>query len=133
MVKGSKEAKYWSDITPEMMSDEDRVEDKYVRHPPSFRSDKVSRFIHKLDSRLNRKGSDKARFVRVMGSPRMLPPPRNAKQWTIAQSAHVEDIQNTSAEALDSQSSVEADGINETDKHSDSEFSAGTSSDSECV
>ena len=51
VVKGPKEERHWKEVTPEMTSDEERVGDKYVRHPPSFRSEKVSKFIEMLDSR----------------------------------------------------------------------------------
>ena len=40
VVKGPKEERNWKEVTPEMKSDEERVGDKYVCHPPSFRSEK---------------------------------------------------------------------------------------------
>ena len=53
MVKESKETTLWADVKPEMMSDEDREEDFYIRHPPSYRSKALQKFIDKLETRLN--------------------------------------------------------------------------------
>ena len=83
MLKGSKEEQYWKDFTPDMMSEEERVGDKYVRHPPSYRSEKAKKFIEKLDGRLRSRTSERARFNRTLGSPRKLVPPHKAKKWTI--------------------------------------------------
>ncbi len=80
MVKGEKESKRWNELTPEMMSEEEKNEDKFVRHPPSFRSAKVKQFIGKLERRLERKPSLRVR--RVEGSPRSVPIPVGAKKWT---------------------------------------------------
>ena len=44
---------------------------------------KVSKFIEKLDLRLVKKGVNATRLARVVGSPRSLPLPFNAKQWTL--------------------------------------------------
>ncbi len=75
MVKGEKESKRWNELTPEMMSEEEKNEDKFVRHPPSFRSAK-----RKLERRLERKPS--RRVHRVEKSPRSVPIPVGAKKWT---------------------------------------------------
>ena len=37
-MKEGRESVLWADVTPEMMSDEERDEEIYVRHPPSYRS-----------------------------------------------------------------------------------------------
>ena len=85
VLRGDRERKFWSDVTPEMMSDEERVADKWIRHPPSYRSDKFTRFIAKLDSRTV---NDKhARFPRDLGSPRNMDVPPQAKDWMINQSS----------------------------------------------
>lgn len=112
------------------MSDEDRVGDKFVRHPPAFRSSKVQMFIEKLDARLQKKGSSKPRLARVLGLPRKLPLPRNAKQWTV----HAESIPEDPAAEVpedDSCSPEVATPEQVAQETSDSEFSAGSSSDSE--
>ena len=70
VVKVPKEERHWKEVTPEMMSDEERVGDKYVRHPPSFRSEKVSKFIEKLDSRLVKKGVNANSFGSCSGFPK---------------------------------------------------------------
>ena len=36
-----KEKKYWSDITADMMSDEEKEGDTYIRHPPGYRSERL--------------------------------------------------------------------------------------------
>ena len=89
-VRGSKEQKYWKDITVEMMSDEERVGEKWVRHRPSYRSDLFNRFIDKLDGRATT--IDRARFPRDAGSPRVKHPPQCAKQWMLSQTT-VEEIE----------------------------------------
>ncbi len=66
MVKGEKERKKWNELIPEMMSEEEKNEDKFVRHPPSFCLAKVKQFIGKLERRLDRKPSMRVR--RVEGS-----------------------------------------------------------------
>ena len=33
-------------ITPEMMSDEEKVGDKWIRRPPSYRSEQFTKFIY---------------------------------------------------------------------------------------
>lgn len=82
-MKGEKEKCYWNDISLDMMSEEDRVGDQYIRHPPAYRSEKVKKFINKLEKRLEKKGCNKLRFVRVEGSPHKVPIPPNLKKWTI--------------------------------------------------
>ena len=74
-----KERKYWGEVTPDMMSDEEKVGDKYIRHPPSYRSDRLNRFIQKLDSRLESTPSGHARHTRLLGSPVEKEPPVRAK------------------------------------------------------
>ena len=66
-----------------MMSDEEKVGDKYVRHPPSYRSERLHRFIQKLDSRLARTPTRHARHTRVLGSPVEKEPPPGAKKWIL--------------------------------------------------
>ena len=51
MKKNLKKKKYWSAVTAEMMSEEEKVDDTYmyVRYPPSYRSERLNKFIQKLD------------------------------------------------------------------------------------
>ena len=81
-VKNPTEAKYWENITPEMMSDEEPKDDSYVRHPPRYRSEKLNSFLTKLDQRSMKKNSQ-PRKRRVLGSPRDNPVPKNAKDWML--------------------------------------------------
>ena len=51
-MTSAKEKKYWAEVTADMMSDEENVGNKYIRHPPLYWSEQLTRFIHKLNSRL---------------------------------------------------------------------------------
>ena len=46
-MKEGKEATMWAEVTPEMMSEEEFVEEEniYSRHPPSYRSNLMIKFI----------------------------------------------------------------------------------------
>lgn len=72
-------------VTPDMMSDEEEDGAVYIRHPPSYRSDALSSFIVKLDSRLEAEGGGTAhpRTERRLGSPRQKTAPPLAAKWTI--------------------------------------------------
>ena len=50
VVKDGKEAELWSEVSPEMMSDEEREGEGYVHHQPHYRSLSLNSFIKKLDS-----------------------------------------------------------------------------------
>ena len=52
-MKDGKEAELWSEVSPEMMSDEEREGEGYVCHQPHYRSRSLNSFIKKLDSRLD--------------------------------------------------------------------------------
>ena len=67
-----------------MMSDEEKVDDTYVRHQPSFRSVRLNNFIQKLDGRIEKTPSSHPRHIRVLGSPVEKSAPENAKPWMIA-------------------------------------------------
>ena len=70
MVKSGKESELW---TPDMMSDEEKHDDHYIRHPPSYyRSSALSKFITKLDARCDKKMFSHPRVTRQIGSPRKL-------------------------------------------------------------
>lgn len=78
MTKDGKETDLWAEVTPEMMSDEDREGSVYIRHQPAYRSDVLNAFIKKLDSRLDSRGSNGGahpRLQRRLGSPRDKPNP----------------------------------------------------------
>lgn len=64
------------------MSDEEKIDDSYVRHAPAYRSKKFNDFIGRLDQR-SAKGSSHPRTKRVEGSPRVIPVPSNIKSWMI--------------------------------------------------
>ena len=90
-----------------MMSDEERVGDKYVRHPPSYRSDRFNRFLEKLDSRLEKtKTTHHARHERVSGSPVEKLPPVAAKGWM---------VKDADMETEDNPSEGESFGVSEDD------------------
>ena len=41
-VKKGKEAKFWNDVTVDMMSDEEKRGELYVRHQPTYRSNTLN-------------------------------------------------------------------------------------------
>ena len=51
-----KESAVWAHITLEMMSDEEIDRDCFIRPPPSYRSEKLAKFLQKLDEPANDKG-----------------------------------------------------------------------------
>ena len=66
-----------------MMSDEEKVGETFVRHPPAYRSDRLNAFINKLDARLSKTTSSHARHPRVLGSPVTKKVPSAAKSWMV--------------------------------------------------
>ena len=121
---------YWNDITPDMMSEEDRVEDKYIRHPPCYRSGSVQKFVDKLDSRLQKRGPERARIVRVLGSPRICRAPPKAKEWTVQCARRTSSNNSNTTVDQEQEEPVpnQASGCS-----SDSEFSADSSSEASTV
>ena len=68
-MRGPKEANVWKHITVEMMSDEEKRDNVYVRHQPSYRSDALNAFIKKLDRRSDSATGNHAKFERKIGTP----------------------------------------------------------------
>lgn len=99
-VRGAKERKYWNDVTVDMMSDEERAGEKWVRHRPSYRSELFNRFIDKLDCRAA--NGERARFPRDLGSPRSKNPPTCAKKWMLCQTANIQENGRPSPELFSS-------------------------------
>ena len=91
VVKEGKEAALWADITPEMMSEEDKQEDVYIRHAPSYRSDSLNRFLEKLDQRLESEINMRKhpRLKRKLGSPRKKAVPPGCKKWMVKRTVTV--------------------------------------------
>ena len=85
-MTSAKQKKYWAEVTADMISDEENVGDKYILYPPSYRSERLTRFIHKLDSRLEITPSRHARYSRVLGSPVHKNIPSKAKKWMMKSS-----------------------------------------------
>lgn len=65
--------------TADMMSDEEKVGDRHVCPPPNYRSERLNRFIQKLDEGLDSTPSSHARHTIVLGSPVEKRIPANAK------------------------------------------------------
>ena len=85
-LRPGKESTAWAHITVEMMSDEEKDGDCFIRHPPSYRSEKLSKFLQKLDERADNKNkAGHARFSRRVGSPWTKPLPAGARKWMIAE------------------------------------------------
>ena len=74
-----------------MMSDEEKVGDNYIRHQPSFRSERLNRFILKLDHCLESTPSRHARHTRILGSPVEKTAPVRAKKWMIKPSENADN------------------------------------------
>ena len=85
VVKEGKEALLWAEVSPDLISEEEKEGDVYVRHPPSHRSDSLNKFIKKLDQRLDSKMDRKThpRLGRRLGSPRDKTVPPGCKKWMI--------------------------------------------------
>lgn len=66
-----------------MMSDEEKDGEIFTRHPPSYRSDALNKFLDKLDSRSKRKTNQQPRIPRRIGSPIERNVPDHAKNWMI--------------------------------------------------
>ena len=77
------EANFWHQITPEMMSDEEKQGEVFIRRQPSYRSQELNKFLSKLDKRYEKKPSHQPRITRVMGSPIIKDVPRFAKRWMV--------------------------------------------------
>ena len=90
-MRAGKESSYWKDVTAEMMSDEERVGDIYLRHRPSYRSEKFHNFIIKLDERAATKGNNHARFKWQEGSVVEKAALMNCKPWMIKKDAVTEE------------------------------------------
>ena len=101
----------------EMMSDEEKVGDKWIRHPPSYRSELFSRFIEKLDSRAS--DTNCVRFPRDIGSPRQREAPSTAKAWMLAHST------------ISASTSVLSDGWEAVEDNESEELFSSSASDSD--
>ena len=71
----------WKNVTAEMMSDEEKCDDTYVRHQPEYRSEKFTSFLNKLDERCSKKQTSHARYKRSIGSPSKTVPPTGIEKW----------------------------------------------------
>lgn len=87
-VKEGTEMEKWNEVTPDMMSDEERRGDVYIRHQPDYRSQRFNYFMEKLDERGDRKTNViHARFKRKIGSPQKEPLPKGLKSWMVQEPA----------------------------------------------
>ena len=94
------------------MSEEDRDGNRFIRHPPDYRSMKVQQFIDKLEKRLEKRvsaNSSKARFIRILGSPRQAALPRNAKKWTVRPLGDVDIEEGNESESQHSEEQLLSD------------------------
>ena len=82
-MKKGREVELWEDVTPEMMSEEEEDGEGYVRHPPSYRSEGLTKFITKLDQRLDMRQSKHPRVARRLDSPLEKPLPHMYKKWVV--------------------------------------------------
>ena len=69
-----------------MMSEEDG--EGYVRHPPPYRSEGLTKFITKLDQQLDMRQSKHPRMARWLGSSHEKPLPHMYKKWKKLRGEH---------------------------------------------
>lgn len=105
-----REQDYWKDVTPDMMSDEEKQGDVFIRHQPSYRSTNFTKFLNKLDQRAAAKSSHQPRASRELGSPAKKPIPPMCKQWMIKPELRkgqneIDQEPDSSASELDSSAS----------------------------
>ena len=76
-----KEAELWVDVSPEMISVEEKVGEMYIRHPPAYQSQSLDKFISKLDICLDsgKNNNKHPRADRKLGSPHTKPIPVRCK------------------------------------------------------
>ena len=114
-MKEGKEAQWWADVTPEMMSDEELDGNVYIRHQSSYRSDSLNTFIKKLDVRLNSAGTSSShpRTERRLGSPQDKAIPKLAKKWIIKKGLrHHAESREASNSATDDEEDLNATTLN---------------------
>ena len=116
-MKKGREAKIWESVTADMMSEEEKRGETYVRHQPEYRSDKFTSFINKLDERYYKKKSVHARYKRSVGTPTKKSLPTGIHKWLVkpVQSAEqpgqsAEQLPGQSAEQLPGQSAEQLPG-----------------------
>lgn len=71
---------------PDMMSDEEKRDETYVRHQPEYRSEKFNSFLNKLDTRSTKKQT--GQFQRSLGTPITVRIPK----WMVKASAEYEVV-----------------------------------------
>lgn len=85
--------KYWEEITPDMMTEEETGEDdNYIRRRQSWRSTNFNRLIDALDASCTMTKS--MAKPRQIGAPTVNPPPSSAKKWMVS-------VQNTDQDEED--------------------------------
>ena len=88
VVRRGRESELWEEVTPDMMSEEEEEGNGNIRHPPSYRSKGLNKFIAKLDKRLDTKQSKHSRVARRLGSPREKPLREREDEQRTADSEH---------------------------------------------
>lgn len=115
-VKKGRESKSWKVVTADMMSDEEKTDDTYVRHQPEYRSEKFTAFLDKLDERSFKKQTNHARYKRTIGTPVKKTPPQGIEKWMIKSTEVAEQELNTYTEAEQNDaSSVDTDDSDSSD------------------
>ena len=83
------------------MSDEERKDNYYIRHPPSYRAKVLDQFIKKLEARLDQEKGTHPRMERRPGSPINKELSSRFKKWTIKKELwkSVEEEESSASEA----------------------------------
>lgn len=95
--------KYWQDVSPCMMSDEEKCDEGYIRHPPSYRSELFNKFIAKLESRCDKAPNHQPRKKRILGSPVKKSVPPNTKNWLLNPEFRPDDSKEMDTSHIDSE------------------------------
>lgn len=116
----------WKEVTPAMMSDEEELDDVYVRHRPAYRSALFNSFIDKLDERENHLNPSRPRHKRQLGEVVDVPIPNEAKKWMIDErfveaEADIQETANSRGKDMNTQDNSDKDN-NDTDNESNFSF-----------
>ena len=110
-VKKGKETKLWEFVTPDLMPDEEKRDETYVRHQPEYQSEKFNLFLNKLDMRSTKKQTNHSRFKRSIGTPMKKPAPVGVPKWMVKASAEFEVASTADSSSENSESDSDSELI----------------------
>ena len=122
MIKKARatEMKAWKYMRADMMSEEENDGDGFIRHRYSWRSDKLNKFIEKLDKRHGKSTRAGPAKKRIYGQMITKQTPENLPPWMVAKADA--DNDDTAAHNEDALSEVEGPLQSSSDSDSDDLF-----------